>query len=86
MRSLPGTVTPNWAAGTVETSLPGSADGAPQAVSLGRFGGLTTRIRSFDEAGNGSPVAVHFPEPSRTAGLAAAIGLLAWLGRRRRRA
>ncbi len=86
VRSLPGTVNPNWAAGTFEMSLPGSADGVPQAVTLGPFGGLTTlMVRSFDEAGNGSPLAVHFPEPSRTTGLATAIALLAWLGRRRGR-
>ena len=56
----------------------------PQAVSLGPFGAPTTlMVRAFDEAGNGSPVAVNFPEPSRTAGLAAAVALLAWLGRQR---
>jgi hypothetical protein len=85
VRSLSGTVNPNWAAGTLEAQFAGSADGAPQAVSLGAFGAPTTlMVRSFDEAGNGSPVAVNFPEPSRTTGLAAALALLAWLVRRRR--
>jgi hypothetical protein len=86
VRSLPGTVNPDWAAGTLETQFAGSADGAPQAVSLGAFGvPPTLMVRAFDEVGNGSPVAVNFPEPSRRAGLAAAVALLGWLQRRRRR-
>ena len=85
VRSLPGIVNPNWAAGTVEAQLAGSADGVPRYQPLGAFGEPTTlMVRAFDEVGNGSPVAVNFPEPSRTTGLAAAIALLACLGRRRR--
>ncbi len=85
VRSLPGTVNPNWAAGTLEGQFAGSADGAPQAISLGAFGASATlMVRAFDEAGNGTPVAVNFPEPSRTAGLGAAVALLACLGQRRR--
>lgn len=84
VRSLPGTVHPDWAAGTpvAQSPIPGSANGAPQSV--GPFDGSSTlMVRAFDEAGNGTPVAVNFPEPSRRAGLAAAVALLAWLHRRR---
>ena len=87
VRSLSGTVSPNWAAGAVETQVAGSADGAPQAISIGAGSSLRTlMVRAFDDAGNGSPVAVNFPEPSRSAGLAASLALLAWLARRRARA
>jgi hypothetical protein len=84
VRSLPGTVHPNWAAGAALGSFAGSADGAPQAISIGAGTSLRTlMVRAFDEAGNGSPVAVNFPEPSRRTGLLSAIALLAYLYRRR---
>jgi hypothetical protein len=83
VRSLPGTVFPDWDAGTLEATLPGGADGAPQSLSLGAAT-RTLMLRARDEAGNESPTAVNFPEPGRTSGLAAAVALLAWLVRRRR--
>lgn len=84
VRSLAGAILdPDWSAGTPEATLPGGADGAPQALSLGPYPGPTTfMVRAFDSDDNGSATAVVMPEPSGA--LPWALLCLGFLARRRR--